>query len=121
MLLKENPSIKHLNYWDRLKALKMYSQQRILERYRIIHSWKILEVLVPNCGLEALQNERRGREIKIPPLKGKSSVRTLIEQSFQVNGPKLFNCIPKKVRDMTKVSVGEFKEQLDQFTNLETP
>ena len=60
---------------------------------------EILEGLVPNCGLEALHNERRGREIKIPPLKGKSSVRTLREQSFQVNGPKLFNSIPKKVRE----------------------
>ena len=79
---KKIPSIRHLNYWDRLKTMKMYSQQRRLERYRIIYSWKILEVLVPNCGLEALQSERRWSEIKIPPLKGKSSVRTLREQSF---------------------------------------
>ena len=93
----------------------MYSQQRRLERYRIIYTWKILEGLVPNCGLEVLHNGRRGREIKIPPLKGKSSVRTLREQSFQANGPKLFNSIPKKVRDLTKVSVGDFKEQLDKF------
>ena len=62
-----------------------------------------------------MHNERRGREIKIPPLKGKSSVRTLRDQSFQVNGPKLFNSIPKKVCNLTKVSVGEFKEQLDKF------
>ena len=96
----------------------MYSQQRRLERYRIIYSWKILEGLVPNCGLEALHSERRGREIKIPPLRGKSSVRTLRDQSFQVNGPKLFNSIPKKVRNLTKVSVGEFKEQLDKFLEM---
>jgi hypothetical protein len=41
-------------------------------------------------------------------------VITLSEQSFQVNGPKLFNSIPKKVCDSTKVSVWEFKEQLDK-------
>jgi hypothetical protein len=62
-----------------------------------------------------LYNERRGREIKILSLKGKNPMRTLREQSFQFNGPKLFNSIPKKVHNLTKVSVGEFKEQLDKF------
>ena len=112
---KKIPSIRHLNYWERLKIMKMYSQQRRLERYRIIYSWKILEGQAPNCGLEVLQTERRGRELKIPPLKGKTSVRSLREQSFQVNGPRLFNSIPKEVRNMTKVSVEEFKVKLDKF------
>ena len=112
---KKIPSIRHLNYWERLKVMKMYSQQRRLERYRIIYSWKILEGLAPNCGLEVVQNDRRGRELKIPPLKGKTSVRSLREQSFQVNGPRLFNSIPKQVRNMTKVPVDEFKAKLDKF------
>ena len=43
------------------------------------------------------------------------SVRSLREQSFQVSGPRLFNSIPKEVRNMTKVSVEEFKEKLDKF------
>ena len=99
---KKIPSIRHLNYWDRLRALKMNSLERRLERYRIIYSWKILEGLAPNCGLEEVCSERRGREIKIPQLKGKQAVRTMREQSFQVNGPRLFNCIPKRIRNMTK-------------------
>ena len=31
-----------LDYWERLTALRMYSQERRRERYRIIFIWKIL-------------------------------------------------------------------------------
>ena len=40
---KKIPEVKNLNYWERLKALKMLSQERRMERYRIIYTWKILE------------------------------------------------------------------------------
>ena len=115
---KKIPSIRNLNYWERLKTLKMYSQQRRLERYRILYIWKILEGQVPNCGLVTKFSERRGREVHIPPLKGAQSVRKLREQSFQVNGPSLFNSIPRKIRDLTKVSIDEFKEQLDRYLQV---
>ena len=39
----------------------------------------------------------------------------LREQSFQVSGPKLFNCLPKYLRNRSKVTKEEFKEELDQF------
>ena len=51
------PEVRNLNYWQRLQFLKMYSQQRRMERYRIIYTWKILEGLVPNCGLKCTTNE----------------------------------------------------------------
>ena len=79
------------------------------------YTWKILEELVPNCGLEVSHSERRGRQVAIPPLKGSPSIRKLREQSFQVNGPKLFNCLPPSIRDITKVTVDTFKEKLDKF------
>ena len=37
------------------------------------------------------------------------------EQSFQCNGPKLFNSLPKEIRNISKVSVEEFKEKLDKY------
>ena len=37
------PSVKHLSYWERLKELKMNSEQRRIERYRLIYTWKVLE------------------------------------------------------------------------------
>ena len=35
--------LQHLNYWERLKELNLYSLQRRRERYIIIYVWKILE------------------------------------------------------------------------------
>jgi hypothetical protein len=37
-----------LDYWEHLKSLRMCSQERRRERYRIIYTWKILEGQVPN-------------------------------------------------------------------------
>ena len=50
---KRIPQISHLNYWERQTILKMNSQQRRLERYRIIHIWKIPEEKVSNCGIKS--------------------------------------------------------------------
>ena len=41
-----------------------------------------------------------------------------MDQTFQVNGAKLFNCLPAKIRNLTKVGLDEFKMALDKF--LET-
>jgi hypothetical protein len=35
-------SVKHLNYWDRLRTLKLMSLQRRRERYIILQMWKVL-------------------------------------------------------------------------------
>ena len=35
-----------LDYWERLAALQMYSQERRRERYRIIFLWKVAQGLV---------------------------------------------------------------------------
>ena len=115
---KKIPEAQHMNYWERLKFLKMYSQQRRAERYQIIYTWKVLEGRVPNCGLNFANNDRRGRECSIPPLKGSKSVRNLRDQSFQVRGPRLFNALPRNIRNTTKVPVEEFKEKLDNFLSL---
>ena len=37
-----------LNYWERLRELKLYSLQRPRERYIIIYIWKITQHMVPN-------------------------------------------------------------------------
>ena len=109
------PEVRSLNYWERLAHLKIYSQQRRMERYRVIYAWKILEGLAPNCGLQETISIRRGREIKIPLVKGSGRIKTLREGSFQIHGGKLFNSLPKKLRDLTKISIEDFKSNLDQY------
>ena len=111
------PEIRDLDYWSRLQALKMYSQERRMERYRILYMWKILKGLVPNCGVElSLCNERLGRKVQVPSLKrnGRKSIQTLREQSFQINGARLFNCLPKNIRNMNTFQ-DDFKEALDVY------
>ena len=115
---KKIPEIHHLNYWERLNHLKMNSQQRRAERYRIIYTWKVLEGLVPNCGIQECHSERRGRECSVPNVRGKQRIQTLRNQSFQVDGPRLFNSLPKNLRNIKSVSVMEFKEHLDKFLAL---
>ena len=99
----------------------MNSQQRRYERYRIIYTWKVLEGLVPNCGIKQAHSsqDRQGRKFEVPPLMGIHSVKTQRDHSLQVHGPKLFNILPPKIRNITKCGVDDFKEKLDSFlTNI---
>ena len=57
------PEVRHLSYWERLRALKMNSQQRRLERYCIIYTWKVREDLVPNPGLEECHSDISGEKM----------------------------------------------------------
>ena len=112
------PAIREFNYWDQLKCMKMLSLQRRHERYRIIYTWKVLEGLVPDCGVKKKQEGgRSGRKCEIPPInrKARKSIQTLREQTFQVNGPQLYNILPANVRNMTRCSIDEFKMKLDKF------
>ena len=38
------PEVRAENYWNRLKKLKMLSQERRMERYRVLYIWKIIEI-----------------------------------------------------------------------------
>ena len=40
------------------------------------------------------------------------------ESSFQINGPQLFNKLPKSLRDLTKCGPDEFKKKLDHFLSF---
>ena len=96
----------------------MLSLQRRLERYIIIYSWKILENLAPNCGVEKIpdsESSRQGRRLKITHVDKNVPRRGQLEQVFQFHGSKLFNCLPAKIRNKTNVGLEEFKMALDHF------
>ena len=116
---KKFAGLSDLNYWERLQTLGMYSQERRLERYRVIYTWKSLEGLVPNCGLSSQHSARRGRYAAIKPLVPNSSakLKSIKDGAFTVHGPKLFNSLPANIRNMTNCSVDSFKKQLDDYLN----
>ena len=92
------------NYWQVLKHCKIYCLQRRRERFRIIYVWKILEGLVPNVIKSIRPNVhiRHGRRCAIirPNKSSLRWVQTIAEQSFCVNGPRLFNISPRQIRDL---------------------
>ena len=113
---KRIPELQSMNYWQRLKKMKMSSEQRRLERYKIIYIWKIMNELVPNPGVEwTAAGERRGRVCLIPKLKGTNKVQKLRQQSFQMSGPQLWNSLPKSVRNLKTNNLDDFKQILDEY------
>ena len=113
---------QEFNYWSRLKVLKQYSIQRRMERYKILYCWKILENLAPNLTTNTIEekfSERRGRFCVIPKLNNhqvcSAKINTIRENSFSVQGPQLFNCLPKEIRNITGVGVETFKYHLDKL------
>ena len=71
----------------------------------------------PKSRTRTIVFRRKGRKVKISPLNNKSSsrVKSLRESSFQIHGPRLFNTLPKYLRNMKHCGVDEFKEKLDHF------
>ena len=106
-----------LNYWERLHHFQMLSQERRMQRYKIIYVWKILEGRVPNNGIIQADYLRKGRLCEITTLKKNCSqkIKTLRDNSFQTVGAKLFNSLPLKIRNISKCSIDDFKATLDQF------
>merc|ERR1712082_102667 len=116
--IKRIDGMRDLSYPEQLKKLKLYSLERRRERYLIIYIWKMMEMLVPVCiDLKRRNKDRNGRSIKLPPLNRNASarVKTLREGSFFVRSVKLFNVLPRRIRDLRGCSKEKFKGQLDKF------
>ena len=107
------------NYWERLAALKLYSLERRRERYMIIYVWKIINNMVPNIdGRNKIttSDTRAGLQCKRTPLISNSMgrIKTCKDNSFFGKGPKLFNCMPRAIREY-KGKLETFKAKLDNY------
>jgi len=104
-----------LNYWERLKALNLYSLQRRRERFTIILMWKIEKSLIPNvASIEFKNSLRRGTTCSRPLGKSKySSTNTVFFNSFSSVGPALYNIIPNTVKSCSTLLT--FKSGLDKW------
>lgn len=111
---------KDYNYYERLQILKLYSLQRRRERYTVIYTWKIIEGLCPNLPknpIETYEHIRKGRLCKIPPINTRcpQRIRTIKDNTLPVRGPRLYNSLPKDLRDKSGVRVESFKLALDKY------
>ena len=109
-----------LDYWERLKALKIYSQERRRDRYRIIFLWKVGQGLVQGYKVPFVTSPRRGRVVQVSPLcnSAPASVRKAREASMLVRGAQLFNSMPRCLRDITTGTPEQFKAQLDEWLSM---
>ena len=115
------------DYWDALDCLNMLSLQRRRERYQIIYVWKIMEDLVPNPVIASDNDSsklitfnvspRRGRFCVLPNIKSTAPVlvKNLRYNSFHMHSCRLFNLLPKDLRDLTGCDTEHFKIKLDIF------
>ena len=101
--------------------MNLYSIERRRERYLIIYVYKIIIGVVPNLKAEKFTlvtetSARRGRTCNVPRLNPRAAARikSEIDASFPVYGDKLFNCLPKSLRDCD-ASANTFKKRLDKF------
>ena len=113
--------MREIDYWERLKALNLYSLERRRDRYFIFYIWKIVNGLVPNIecegeGISTTHSLRRGTLCNIPPIntRCRASVQTMKECSIVVHGCRLFNAVPRELREF-RGSSETFKRKLDTF------
>ena len=112
---------QHLNYWERLHELKLYSLQRRRERYIIIYIWKITQHTVPNIygtighKIKTRRHPRHGIQRVIQYPTNRNPAQSLQENAITVFGPRLYNSLPKYLRDIESVKTEKFKFELDKF------
>ena len=109
-------SLCGIHYWERLEKLSLLSVQRRKERYIAIHMWKIRHGLTSNdLQITFLDNNRHGKTAKVPPLQRgcKMRHRSLLENSFAIMGPRIWNCIPGHIRKWDPLDL--FKRHLTTF------
>ena len=105
--------IKHMNYWDRLKAMKLYSMGRRIERYRILYIYKIITGQVQNCGINWSNTINSGTIIT--EISTQEYFQSQRENSFHFTAPRLFNRLPRSLRDDRASTLDKWKMKLDKL------
>ena len=105
------------DYWERLQELKLYSQERRRERYQIIFLFKLSQGLTQGYNIQFTTDARRGRlaQPKYVNWHAPATVRRARESSLAVKGVKLYNLLPKAIRNHDAKKVDSFKIMLDNF------
>ena len=110
--------MQNLDYWDRLKELRLYSQERRRERYAVIFIWKVARELVGGYALDFTSTMSRcGRLCRVAPVSPRApvGVRRAMEAGLATKGAKLFNILPAEIRNIDVARVDLFKAKLDSF------
>ena len=111
-----DPVLEQLDYWERLKLLRLYSQERRRERYMVCFLWKLSRGLISGYNIQWQRSDRRGL-YAVPAHLARgapAAVRRARERSLAVKGAKIFNLLPASLRNQDG-SFEVFKNHLDIF------
>merc|ERR1712240_803136 len=110
------PAISNLHYWDRLRALKLSSCERRIERYIILYTFKILKGEVDDPGAFTTRYTiKRGTLLKSTlKMRGTEGLKTVIAGSFGTKAVQLYNSLPRFVREYDGPS-SSFKQHLQIY------
>ena len=113
--------MRDLDYYQRLKLLKIYSCERRRDRYALLYIFKILQRRVPNPGLSYKWSGRRGKVLKSPPVLSSRASRasTLQHYSFTHRASRMFNALPQTLRNLPDTtSMESIKQRVDAYLQL---
>ena len=96
MFTKHIKDVAHLNYKDRLSALRFYSLQRRRERYLIIYVWEIIEVMNLSNPIMSRLTPKRGQYCETYHV-NHGRIDSLRFYSFRLKSCRLFNSLPSRV------------------------
>ena len=117
----------YVDYWERLKRLKIYSLERRRERYMILYMYKIFIGLAPDLGFLSDFTMRGGAKYFAKyNHHASSNVKSLRFSSFFTQGPRLFNLLPVNLRTPIPTPTRKeqdkrmkwFKRRLDKWLEL---
>lgn len=114
---KYGKGLRNLSYNDRLKCLGLSSQERRVERYKILYMRKMICGVVPNVGCSIKEDSRYGPILDLMRgNKGADSVKTVRDRSLLVEGCRLYNAVPRRIREYYGDFLG-FKNCIDIWLN----
>ena len=121
----QNKYICGVNYWERLRDLKIYSLERRRERFIILCAYRVLIGLMEYHGFDVFM-ERGGIKIRSKYNRyAPAQIKKIRHSSFFYKGPQLYNLLPTDLRQMEEIDVpyqshvDEFKKKLDKYlTNI---
>ena len=109
-----------VDYWERMKDLKLFSIERRFERFIILYMYRFVigmfDFRIFEIYLERGMKVRRKFKHRAP-----EAIKKLRQSSFFYRGPQLYNMLPESLRQFEEITspnqshVMAFKAKLDAF------
>ena len=105
------------DYWQKLKLLRVYSQERRRERYAVMFLWKLCQGLVTGYDIAFTPPDSRTGRKAVPAdiPRTPASLKHAREGSLAVKGVALFNSLPISLRNSDHGDTAMFKNHLDIY------